>query len=160
MSPTLSIATESLAVMLNIGYAYLLGREVRVGWVLGVVASVLGVWLYAVQDAWLMAALNVFYAVMGVYGWWNWGRATSDSGVSRYTLTKHVVALLLTGVGTACLVGLMHGAGMSGRSQQPSQRAAPPRAAACSTSTPERLAGGGGHRPASMKPTKAPLIGL
>lgn len=101
--------------MLNIGYAYLLGREVRVGWLLGVVASVLGVWLYAVQDAWLMAALNVFYAVMGVYGWWNWGRATSDSGVSRYTLTKHVVALLLTGVGTACLVGLMHGAGMSGR---------------------------------------------
>ena len=74
MSPNDALILEYTAVSLNIGYAYLLGRQVRVGWLLGFVASAIGVGLYAVQNAWIMGGIKVFYDVMGVYGWWKWGR--------------------------------------------------------------------------------------
>ena len=56
---------EWTSVVLNIGYAYLLGRQLRVGWLLGFVASSIGVWLYADQTAWLMAALNAWLTADG-----------------------------------------------------------------------------------------------
>ena len=79
---------EWISVILNILFTILLGREIRLGWLLGFVASAIGVWLYAEQSAWLMSALNGFYAAMGIYGWWNWGRTEvvvlSDSKESIY----------------------------------------------------------------------------
>lgn len=106
---------EWTSVLLNIGYAYLLGKQLRVGWLLGFVASAIGVMLYAEQDAWLMAALNVFYAVMGLYGWWGWGRTEVVRRVIRYPLQRHAVLLLITGLGTALLVSAMHAVDQPGR---------------------------------------------
>ncbi|MBX2974269.1 MAG: nicotinamide mononucleotide transporter [Flavobacteriales bacterium] len=112
---TPSLALEWTSVLLNIGYAYLLGKQVRVGWLLGFVASAIGVGLYALQSAWIMAGLNVFYAVMGLYGWWNWGRAEVVKGVVRYALQRHVLLMLITGAGTAALVWGMHAIGQPGK---------------------------------------------
>lgn len=112
---TPSLALEWTSVLLNIGYAYLLGRQLRVGWLLGFVASTIGVLLYAEQDAWLMAALNVFYAVMGLYGWWSWGRVEVVKQVVRYTMQRHAMLLLITTMGTVLLVSLMHAVDRPGR---------------------------------------------
>lgn len=109
------IGLEWTSVLLNIGYAYLLGRQLRIGWLLGFVASAIGVLLYAEQDAWLMAALNVFYAVMGIYGWWSWGRAEVMRQVVRYSLQRHGLLIVITGLGTLVLVGLMHSIDQPGK---------------------------------------------
>ncbi|MGV3637791.1 MAG: nicotinamide riboside transporter PnuC [Flavobacteriales bacterium] len=107
MSPTLAIALEYSAVALNIAFTILIGREIRSGWLFGFIAALIGVLLYAVQDAWLMAALNLFYAVMGLYGWWNWGRSGGSEKVVRYGWPQHAVLLALGIAGTVALVQLM-----------------------------------------------------
>ena len=106
---------EWTSVVLNIGYAYLLGRQLRGGWLLGFVASSIGVWLYADQAAWLMAALNVFYAAMGLYGWWSWGRTVEVQATVRFAWWQHAVALVVTAVGTVLLVWAMQAMAPSGK---------------------------------------------
>ncbi len=104
---TLAIGLEWSAVVLNIGFTVLIAYERRTGWILGFVAALVGVLLYGVQDAWLMAALNGFYAAMGAYGWWSWGRAAIDRGIVRYKWPKHLLMLGLGVVGTIALRAAM-----------------------------------------------------
>ncbi|MBK8708266.1 MAG: hypothetical protein IPN30_07225 [Flavobacteriales bacterium] len=76
MTPSTALVIEYTSVAGNILFTYLIGRELRVGWLFGFVASVLGIILYGGEAAWLMAALNGFYAAMGSTvggvggGWW------------------------------------------------------------------------------------------
>lgn len=115
MNTSAARTLEWTSVLLNIGYAYLLGRQLRMGWLFGFVASSLGVLLYAVEDAWLMAALNVFYAIMGLYGWWSWGRPEVERTVVRWSVQRHGIMLLLTGIGMALLLAGMHAMDQPGR---------------------------------------------
>ncbi len=103
----LAIALEYAAVALNIAFTILIGGERRVGWLFGIVAAVIGVWLYAVLDAWLMGALNLFYAGMGIYGWWGWGHDNDAKQVTHFNWQRHVVLLAIGLAGTGLLVVLM-----------------------------------------------------
>lgn len=107
MSPTLAVVLEYTAVVLNIVFTILIGRGIRSGWLFGFVAAVIGVWLYVVQDAWLMAALNLFYAVMGLYGWWSWGSEGGTERIVRAVVPQHAMLLLVGLAGTWGLVHLM-----------------------------------------------------
>lgn len=98
---------EYSAVVLNIVFTILIGREVRSGWLFGSVAALIGVLLYAVQSAWLMSALNLFYAVMGLYGWWNWGRSDASGKIIRFGLRQHGALIALGVLGTLGLMLLM-----------------------------------------------------
>ena len=104
---TLTDLLEWTSVILNIAFAYLLGREKRFGWLTGFVASAIGVYLYAGQQAWLMAALNFFYAVMGVYGWIHWGRDEAVLPVVRLSGKGHALWIVVMIAGSAVLVALM-----------------------------------------------------
>ncbi len=103
----LADALEYSAVVLNIVFTILIGREIRSGWLFGFVAALIGVLLYAVQDAWLMAALNLFYAIMGLYGWWNWGRGDASGKIIRFRLRQHGVLIALGVMGTGALMLVM-----------------------------------------------------
>ncbi|MBL7952024.1 MAG: nicotinamide mononucleotide transporter [Flavobacteriales bacterium] len=107
MSPALAIALEYSAVALNIVFTILIGREIRLGWSFGFVAALIGVVLYAVQNAWLMSALNGFYAVMGLYGWWNWGRDEASGKIIRFGVQQHAVLIGIGVIGTWALMLLM-----------------------------------------------------
>ena len=98
---------EWSAVVLNIGFTILIAIERRTGWVLGLVAAIFGVLLYLAQDAWLMAALNAFYAAMGAYGWWSWGYDAGEKPIIRYGWRKHVVMLSIGAGSTLLLAWLM-----------------------------------------------------
>lgn len=102
-SPTVSaellLAFEWSAVALNIGFTILIALDKRVGWLLGFVASVLSTVVYAEQDSWLMAGLNAFYyAGMGLYGWWTWGRAEVTKTIIEFRARRHAW-LLVIGLG-------------------------------------------------------------
>ena len=77
---TLSLL-EWTAVVLNVGFTLCIAYEKRIGWLLGFVAGVIGVGLYALAHTWAMASLNVYYVVMAVYGWWSWGKDGTDEGI-------------------------------------------------------------------------------
>ncbi|MFZ1687511.1 MAG: nicotinamide riboside transporter PnuC [Flavobacteriales bacterium] len=107
MSSEFALGMEWTAVVLNILFTILIGLEKRIGWLFGFVASVISVVLYQALDAWLMALLNVFYGVMGIYGWWAWGNATEEKRITRFGLSKHLVLLLVGSAATGLLVWAM-----------------------------------------------------
>ncbi|HRH37845.1 MAG TPA: nicotinamide riboside transporter PnuC [Flavobacteriales bacterium] len=107
LAPSTSSVLEWSAVVLNIGFTILIGWEKKAGWLLGFVAALIGVLLYLVQDAWLMSALNAFYAAMGIYGWWSWGRASKDQRIIRFGLKAHGTLLLIGTASTLVLAFLM-----------------------------------------------------
>ena len=104
-------AIEWLSVLGNILFTFLLGREQRVGWLFGFVASLLGIILYGAETAWLMAALNGFYAAMGVYGWWSWGRIVEERSITTLSWMQHLGVVIVGAVCTLALVGIMHAVG-------------------------------------------------
>jgi nicotinamide mononucleotide transporter len=113
----LATVLEYSAVVLNIGFSILIAWEKRLGWLLGFVAAVITVLLYAVEDAWLMAALNVFYAGMGLYGWWTWGNAVKERRITTFPWRRQAVFMGLCAAGTLGLVWLMDAARIPGRYQ-------------------------------------------
>jgi nicotinamide mononucleotide transporter len=115
LSPESATVLEWTSVLLNIGFTILIGIERRVGWLLGFVASAIGVLLYAVENAWLMGALNGFYAVMGLYGWWTWGRSGGTGPIITLSWRSHAIAIAVGLLGTALLVAVMHALHIPGR---------------------------------------------
>ncbi|MEO7080751.1 MAG: nicotinamide mononucleotide transporter, partial [Flavobacteriales bacterium] len=91
---------EAFAVVLNIGFTLCIAYEKRVGWLLGFVAGVIGVGLYALANTWAMSALNGYYVVMAVYGWWSWGRSEEKGHIRTQRWLLHVwvipIGLLLS----------------------------------------------------------------
>lgn len=115
IAPDAALVLEWVAVVLNIVFTILIGLHRRGGWLFGLVAAVIGVLLYTVQDAWLMALLNAFYAAMGAYGWWTWGRDSGTQRIVRHTWRRHAMLLAL-GVGaTALLWWVMETTALPGR---------------------------------------------
>jgi nicotinamide mononucleotide transporter len=107
MSSQFALGLEWTAVLFNILFTILIGLEKRSGWLFGFVASVISVVLYQAQDAWLMALLNVFYGIMGLYGWWAWGSAAEERPLTRFALPKHLLLLTIGIAMTALLVWAM-----------------------------------------------------
>lgn len=85
---------EAIAVLLGIAYSVLAVRRSRWCWVCGGLSSVILVYLAAHARLPMQAALQVFYVVMSVYGFYSWVRheRLADSVVSTWPLRAHLVA--------------------------------------------------------------------
>ena len=84
---------EASAVVLNIGFTLCIAYEKRIGWLLGFVAGLIGVGLYALANTWAMSALNGYYVVMAVYGWWSWGRSEEEGHIRTQRWLFHVLVI-------------------------------------------------------------------
>ena len=107
MSPIASSFLEWTAVVLNVGFALCIAYEKRIGWLLGLVAAVIGVGLYALAHTWAMATLNVYYVVMAVYGWLSWGRDSEDGRIRTQRWLFHLIVIpagLLLGYGVSVVL--------------------------------------------------------
>jgi nicotinamide mononucleotide transporter len=95
---------ESLAVVLALVYVVLAIRQSVACWVAAFASSCLYVWVFFAARLYMDSALNVFYAVMAVYGFWQWRRVDRDGAhhVRRWPLSQNAVAaaviLLLSAV--------------------------------------------------------------
>jgi len=95
---------EALAAVGNLAYTVLMMNEKRVGWLFGIAASSIGVALFMHQQVYAQVGLSAYYVVMGVYGWWSWGKG--DKGelpISRRPPSFH---LMIIGLGTVLSLGL------------------------------------------------------
>jgi nicotinamide mononucleotide transporter len=97
--------TELIAVILGVAYLVLAVKRSRWCWVAGGISSALVIWLSAQRALPMQAALNVYYVIVSVYGYWHWSDAQIPRpAVSLLPLRWHVIdvlAVLLVSVLTA-----------------------------------------------------------
>jgi len=89
---------EAIAVVLAVVYLLLAIRQNVWCWVAAFVSSILSIFVFAAAQLFMQSALQLFYAGMAVYGWWQWTRGSAaDAGpvrVHTWPLQRHVVVIL------------------------------------------------------------------
>jgi nicotinamide mononucleotide transporter len=99
---------EAAAVVLAVAYLVLAIRQNILCWWAALVSSALYVIVFLDARLYMESAVNVFYAVMAVYGWYQWrfgGERHHGVRVHLWPLRYHASALLLIAVLTG-LCGL------------------------------------------------------
>lgn len=93
---------EVLAVLLSVAYLALIMRHNRLGWYAAFGSTSIFIWLFWDASLLMESALNVYYLLMAVYGWWAWrgGHEQDTLPIQRLSLMWHVgivvVVLALT----------------------------------------------------------------
>jgi nicotinamide mononucleotide transporter len=87
---------EGVAVVLAFGYLLLAVRQNAWCWACAILSSGIFLVLFAQGDLVMQAVLQVFYIVMGVYGWWSWrrgGDAHATLAVTRWSAQRHALGI-------------------------------------------------------------------
>jgi nicotinamide mononucleotide transporter len=86
--------TEILAAVLALAYVLLAIRQSIACWIAAFVSSCLYVWVFFGARLYMDSLLNVFYAVMAVYGFWQWRTVDKDGAhhVRRWSLSRNALA--------------------------------------------------------------------
>lgn len=87
---------ELTGFLLGVAYLLLAIRESIWCWLCAFISSSIFAFLFAGSLIYMDSALQVFYALMAVYGWWVWRGGRRDSGgiaVTRWPLAWHAAAI-------------------------------------------------------------------
>ena len=86
---------ELIAAALAVAYLLLAIRQLAACWYAAFVSSALYVWVFFTAHLYMDSMLQIFYAAMAAYGYWQWrhGRGGSELGVTRWAPAQHAVAL-------------------------------------------------------------------
>jgi nicotinamide mononucleotide transporter len=87
---------ELLAAALALAYVPLAIGQRLSCWAAAFVSSVLYVWVFFNSHLYMESALQAYFAVMAVYGFWQWqhGRGGGALQVTRWPFVRHAFALL------------------------------------------------------------------
>jgi nicotinamide mononucleotide transporter len=87
---------ELAAAALAVAYLLLAIRQRVSCWIAAFVSSCMYVWVLFGAHLYMESVLNVFYAAMAVYGFWQWqhGRGGAALIVTRWPIARHLGALL------------------------------------------------------------------
>lgn len=87
---------EILAAVLAVLYLVLAIRQRLSCWVAAFISSCLYVWVFFGAHLYMESMLNVFYAAMAVYGFWQWQRGQGGAAlkVCRWPLVPHLAGVL------------------------------------------------------------------
>jgi nicotinamide mononucleotide transporter len=87
---------ELIAAVLAVAYLLLAIRQRLSCWFAAFVSSCLYVWVLFSARLYMESVLNAFYAVMAIYGFWQWqhGKGGAALEVTRWSMARHVSALL------------------------------------------------------------------
>lgn len=96
-------AWEAAAVGLALAYLVLVIRQNVLAWPAALASA--GIYLVLMFQAklYLQSFLQVFYAVLALYGWWHWQRGVGEAGlpVRRWDWRRHATALATIAVSGA-----------------------------------------------------------
>jgi len=98
--PVQTSILELIAVFFGLASVWSMKKEHILVYPFGIVNVLIYVYICYSSGLYAYAGINVFYAVMSVYGWYNWSRKLNDS--SRRVITrcsKREWGLLLVSVG-------------------------------------------------------------
>jgi nicotinamide mononucleotide transporter len=87
--------TEVIAAILAVAYLLLAIRQRAACWYAAFVSSILYIWVFFAAHLYMDSALQIFYAVMAAYGFWQWrhGRGGGALAVTRWPIQRHVFGL-------------------------------------------------------------------
>ncbi len=88
------IAVEFLSVFFNLLYIYFAIRQKSVSWIFGIIAALLSAWLFFQNRYIGSALLNLVYAMLGLFGFFQWQFILKDK-LAGYHLSfkKHILLL-------------------------------------------------------------------
>ena len=98
---------EIIAVITAITYVVLASMEKILCWLFGIISSAIFVYIFFQVNYQLDAILNIFYVLMGFYGWYAWNRGKND-GNTRPILSfnlKKMAMIFLVGTVISGMVG-------------------------------------------------------
>jgi nicotinamide mononucleotide transporter len=82
---------EALGAVFSIVYSLLLMREKKAGWIFGIVSSILGVILFYEKKIYAQSMISIYYAGIGLYGWYYWAKAEKrNEHIHKWTVKRHV----------------------------------------------------------------------
>ncbi|MGQ0828616.1 MAG: nicotinamide riboside transporter PnuC [Bacteroidota bacterium] len=100
-------ATEWFIFITAILYVVLATIENAWCWLFGITASALSVYLCYTGNLFLESGLNIFYVVIGIYGWYQWLYGSKEKTkliVSSFSFTKNCYLIII-----GCVVGAPFG---------------------------------------------------
>lgn len=89
------------AVVLALAYLVLAMRENSLCWYAAFLSTSIYVFLFWDVSLLMESALQIFYLVMAVYGWWQWrnsGDEQQDLRIHRWSLRTHLLIVTVVGV--------------------------------------------------------------
>jgi len=90
------VGLETIAVVLGISYLLLAMRENSLCWYCAFISTAFYIWIFGDVSLYMESALNAYYMVMAVYGWYQWQRGGEKSEgiqLSCWGLKNHLAAI-------------------------------------------------------------------
>jgi nicotinamide mononucleotide transporter len=87
---------ETVAVILGIAYLLFAMRENSLCWYCAFISTGIYIWIFGDVSLYMESALNAYYMVMAVYGWYQWqrgGNASNGIALSSWGLKNHLVTI-------------------------------------------------------------------
>ncbi|MFK4752380.1 nicotinamide riboside transporter PnuC [Oceanobacter antarcticus] len=110
---------EVIAVVLGVAYLVLAMRQSNGCWYAAFGSTAIFSWLFWDVSLLMESALNVYYLVMAVYGWWAWQQGNGSHGsadkseqelpIQRWGLKQHLLTLVAIALLTLISGTLLHG---------------------------------------------------
>src|SRR5690554_5752420 len=112
----LNTILEIVSVIFGILYLILMIRENIWCWIFGIFASAITVYLYVHVTLYLEAGLNIYYILVGFYGWTYWYQQQNKEAISgkknvpirTWKLSNHITTLISCGILSMILGMIMH----------------------------------------------------
>jgi nicotinamide mononucleotide transporter len=87
---------EVIGALFSITYSLLLMREKPIGWLFGIISSLLGIVLFFESKIYAQALISIYYAAIGVYGWMYWKKAQErDEHIHKWNIKQHLTFISL-----------------------------------------------------------------
>jgi len=103
-------AAEAAAVALAVAYLVLAIRQNVLCWLAAFVSSLIYLAVFFEARLYMESALQIFYAAMAVYGYWQWTRGGSDATglhITLWPLRRHAITVTGIVVASAALGSLL-----------------------------------------------------
>lgn len=90
--------TEVAGAILGILYTFLSVRQNILAWPTGLLTSALYIFVFFKAGIYAAMSLQFYYVIIGIYGWYLWGKGASDGLSSKLqikTVSKHFLVKLI-----------------------------------------------------------------
>jgi nicotinamide mononucleotide transporter len=73
------LGLETVAVLLGVAYLLFAMRENSLCWYCAFISTGIYIWIFGDVSLYMESALNAYYMLMAVYGWYQWQRGGNSS---------------------------------------------------------------------------------
>ena len=90
------LGLETIAVLLGVAYLLFAMRENSLCWYCAFISTGIYIWIFGDVSLYMESALNAYYMLMAVYGWYQWQRGgNSSEGIklNSWGLRNHLTAI-------------------------------------------------------------------